>query len=100
MCSESSTAATSSNDLGINYRQTSPATGNKPTLAAEPTSNSTSLSFSNVGAYSMDLSWTSGNGASRIVVVRQGLAVSYTPADGTAPSGVSATFSGAADQGD
>ena len=59
-------------------------TGNKPTLAAEPTSNSTSLSFSNVGAYAMDLSWTSGNGASRIVVVRAGSAVNWTPADGKA----------------
>jgi autotransporter-associated beta strand protein len=92
------TVADSGNDLGINYRQTSPATGNKPTLAAEPTTDSSSLSFSNIGAYSMDLSWTSGNGASRIVVVRQGSATSWTPADGTAPSGVSADFSAAADQ--
>ncbi|HRT05226.1 MAG TPA: autotransporter-associated beta strand repeat-containing protein, partial [Kiritimatiellia bacterium] len=93
------TVADSGNDLGINYRQTSPATGNKPTLAAEPTSNSTSLSFSNVGAYAMDLSWTSGNGASRIVVVRQGSATSWTPTDGTAPSGVNANFASATDQG-
>ncbi len=92
--------ANSGADLGINYRQTSPATGNKPTLAAEPTTHASSLSFSSVGAYSMDLSWTSGNGASRIVVVRAGSAVNWTPADGTAPSGVSAVFSSAADQAD
>lgn len=90
--------ADSGADLGINYRQTSPATGNQPTLAAEPTTHSSSLSFSNIGAYSMDLSWTGGNGANRIVVVRQGLAVNWTPADGTAPSGDSADFSLAADQ--
>ncbi|MDD4118154.1 MAG: fibronectin type III domain-containing protein, partial [Kiritimatiellae bacterium] len=90
--------ADSGADLGINYRQTSPATGNKPTLAAEPTTHSSSLSFSNIGAYSMDLSWTSGNGANRIVVVRQGSIVNWTPADGTAPSGDSADFSLAADQ--
>jgi autotransporter-associated beta strand protein len=92
------TAADSGNDLGINYRQTSPATGNKPTLAAEPTTHSSSLSFSNIGPYQMDLSWTGGNGASRIVVVREGAATTWTPTDGTAPSGVSAVFSSAGDQ--
>jgi trimeric autotransporter adhesin len=38
----------------------------------------------------MRLSWTSGNGARRIVVVRQGTVTTWTPMDGTPPpSGVS-----------
>ena len=93
------TVADSGNDKGINYRQTSPATGSRSTMAAEPTTHASSLSFSNVGAYDMKVGWTVGNGAGRIVVVRQGSAVSWTPTDGTAPTGVSADFSAAADQG-
>ena len=85
--------ADSGADLGINYRQTSPATGSRATLAAEPTTHSSNLSFSNIGAYSMNLSWTAGNGARRIVVVKQGGAVSWAPTDGVAPSGVNGNYS-------
>ena len=38
------------------------------TIASEPTSNSSTLGFSNIDCFSMDLSWTSGNGSNRIVV--------------------------------
>jgi len=37
-------------------------------ISSEPTLNSNSLSFSNIGCISMDLSWNSGNGSNRIVV--------------------------------
>jgi len=35
---------------------------------SEPTTNASTLSFSNIGCSSIDLSWTSGNGTNRIVV--------------------------------
>lgn len=35
----------------------------------EPTNNATSFVFNNLGCFSMDISWTSGNGANRIVVI-------------------------------
>lgn len=35
---------------------------------SEPTTNSSSLVFSNIGCNSIDLSWTAGNGTNRIVV--------------------------------
>ena len=35
----------------------------------EPTVNSSALNFSNIGCNSMDLNWTSGNGANSIIVV-------------------------------
>ena len=47
----------------------------------------------------MSLNWTSGNGARRIVVVRQGTTTTWTPSDGIAPTGVNASFPDAADQG-
>ena len=93
------TEALNGADLGINYRQANPEAGSRATLAAEPTTHSSNLSFSNIGAYSMNLSWTAGNGARRIVVVKQGGAVSWAPTDGVAPSGVSTDFSAAADKG-
>ncbi len=49
---------------------------------AQPTTNSSSLSFSNIGCNSIDLSWTSGNGANRIVVASTS-PISGTPTDQT-----------------
>jgi hypothetical protein len=71
-----------------------------PTLAPEPTASGGGLTFSEVSATQMRLNWTSGNGARRIVVVRQGTVTTWTPMDGTPPpSGVSGDFFGAMDQG-
>ncbi|MCP9494935.1 MAG: DNA/RNA non-specific endonuclease [Pyrinomonadaceae bacterium MAG19_C2-C3] len=50
----------------------------------EPTTNTTNLTFTNTGATSLNLQWTNGNGARRIVLARQGGAVDATPTDGTA----------------
>ena len=47
----------------------------------------------------MTISWANGNGDSRIVVVREGSATSWTPTDGVAPSGVNSDFMQATDQG-
>ena len=66
----------------------------------EPTTDATSVSFSSVGSTSMTVSWSSGNGANRIVVVRQGSATSFTPTDFSGISGtVNADVSAATDQG-
>ena len=73
--------------------------GSVTAAVTEPTTHASSLSFSAVGSSGMTASWTSGDGANRIVVVREGAATSWTPTDGVAPSGVNADFSAATDQG-
>ncbi len=50
-------------------------------LATEPTVNSSSISITDVGALTMKLSWTSGNGSNRIVVAKAGSAISGSPTD-------------------
>ena len=72
--------------------------GTQTFVALAPTSNGSLGSFTSVGAASMVVNWTSGNGERRIVVVREGSATSWTPSDGTAPSGVDADFSSAANK--
>ncbi|HMP72175.1 MAG TPA: fibronectin type III domain-containing protein [Kiritimatiellia bacterium] len=74
-------------------------TANATTFAAEPTTQASNITFPARTQTSLDLSWTSGNGARRIVVMRAGAAVSWTPSDGTPPSGVSHVFTSASDQG-
>lgn len=52
------------------------------TLASEPTTDASASVFSNVGCGSLDLSWTNGNGANRIVVMSTS-PIAGTPTDGT-----------------
>jgi hypothetical protein len=68
----------------LNYRTTSPAIGNVTTLAVEPTTSATTLTFTNITSTSVRAQWTSGNGVGRIVVARQTSAVNQVPTDGTA----------------
>jgi hypothetical protein len=71
-------------DLTANYN-ISTGTGNpasRTTLQAEPTTQASNLAFSAVQANSLTLSWTSGSGANRIVVMDDA-AVGFTPADAT-----------------
>jgi hypothetical protein len=72
---------------------------NGKALDTEP-STTGSISFGTVtgGTIVVNLP-TTGNGDKRIIVVRQGSAVSYTPTDGDASTGVNANFSSASDQG-
>ncbi|NCA82661.1 MAG: choice-of-anchor D domain-containing protein, partial [Opitutae bacterium] len=104
--------ATPGNTLSVNALATSNvlfAAGNKTgsasaggtqtIVASEPTSDATDLSFSSVATNQMTVTWTSGNGGRRIVVVRAGTATSWTPTDGTGPSGVDASYSAATDKG-
>lgn len=51
-------------------------------LASEPGTAAASLSFSNITITSMQVSWTSGNGSSRIVIASKGEAVASAPSDG------------------
>jgi hypothetical protein len=50
------------------------------TIATEPTSNSSALTFSNIDCFSMDLNWTSGNGTNRIVIASAS-PITGTPTD-------------------
>src|SRR5215203_2966327 len=48
--------------------------------ATEPTVQASTIVFSNVGATSMTVSWTNGNGSSRLVLAREGSPVDAAPA--------------------
>ncbi|MGA9995689.1 MAG: DNA/RNA non-specific endonuclease, partial [Pyrinomonadaceae bacterium] len=61
----------------------------------EPTVQASGITFSNLIANSLTLSWTNGNGASRIVVARQGSPVASAPVDGTGYNGNAAFGNGA-----
>lgn len=61
---------------------------------ATPTVHSSSLSSGSVTTTTAQLSWTSGNGGSRIVVVRQGGAVNANPANNSTYSANAAFGSG------
>ena len=70
-------------DGAENYLTTGPATSSASTLTAEPTTQATNLTFPSRTKSSIQVNWTSGNGANRIVVARQGSAVADLPVDGT-----------------
>ncbi|MEI6753037.1 MAG: T9SS type A sorting domain-containing protein [Paludibacter sp.] len=57
--------------------------GSTTTLAAEPTAQPTSITFTSVTTTGMTIGWTSGNGSNRIVVVKAASAVNSDPVDGT-----------------
>ena len=71
---------------------------NRFTLIAQPGTQATAITFSSVTVNSMNVNYTNGNGTSRILVARQGSAVSFTPVDGTVYA-VNNDFSAAADLG-
>ncbi|MCK6617497.1 MAG: hypothetical protein L6Q51_07610 [Cyclobacteriaceae bacterium] len=71
----------------INYFTTSPLAGNQFTLANEPTIQASNISFSSLALNSLTVSWTNGNGTERLVLARQGAAVSVNPSDGTGYTG-------------
>jgi hypothetical protein len=68
------------------------------TSATEPTVASTAT-IGCITNSSIIVNFTGGNGASRIVVAREAVDVSYVPTDGIASTGVNSDFSLAADQG-
>jgi autotransporter-associated beta strand protein len=60
----------------------------------EPTTDATGLSFNSVTSSLMGVSWTSGNGTSRLVIAKAASAPTATPLDGTAYTGNAAYGSG------
>lgn len=64
---------------------------NFTTLAAEPTTQST-VAFGTRTNTSLVMNFTGGNGGRRVVFVKQGSGVDYTPTDAVAPSGINAVF--------
>ncbi|MCB9361492.1 MAG: T9SS type A sorting domain-containing protein [Flavobacteriales bacterium] len=52
------------------------------TSDGQPTSPSSSLNITNIGCFSMDLDWTSGNGSNRIVIASTSV-ITGTPTDQT-----------------
>ncbi len=67
---------------------------NFQTFAAAPPAPATVLTFSSVGASSAALTWNPpvGGAQNYIVVVRAGGTPSYTPQNGTSPTGVNSNF--------
>lgn len=63
-------------------------------LAAEPTSQTSGITFSNIQQSSMTINWTKGNGSNRIVLVKSAAAVDGTPTDGVTYSANAAYGSG------
>ncbi|GGB68937.1 hypothetical protein GCM10007424_06130 [Flavobacterium suaedae] len=60
-------------------------------LALEPATSATNVTFNNVGASAFTVNFTAGSGTNRLVVLKQGSAVTAIPTDGTSYT-ASATF--------
>jgi len=54
-----------------------------PGPASEPSVQATNVTFNSITATSMNVSWTNGNGGSRIVIAKQDTPVDAVPVDGT-----------------
>ncbi|GCC49874.1 hypothetical protein SanaruYs_00880 [Chryseotalea sanaruensis] len=68
----------------INYNVVSPLEGSRYTIeSSAPGASSTAMVFSAITNNSITVNYTNAASESRIVVVRQGSAVSFTPTDGT-----------------
>jgi len=70
-------------DDSTNYLTSSSLTANETTLESEPTIAASNLIISDIGTNSMQLDWTNGNGANRVVVATAFSAVSSNPTDGS-----------------
>ncbi|MDB5272151.1 MAG: C-terminal target protein [Chitinophagaceae bacterium] len=69
-----------------NYLTSTYATFSATTLNNAPTTGATNLTFTNIQTNQMTLNWTNGNGTSRLIIAKQGSAVTSVPATGTAYS--------------
>lgn len=67
-------------------------------IASQPTTAST-ITFGTQTTSSVVVNFSGGNGSKRILVVKSGSAVSFTPTDATTYAGVNAALSSATDQG-
>ncbi|HNP18564.1 MAG TPA: BspA family leucine-rich repeat surface protein, partial [Fulvivirga sp.] len=79
----------------LNLRYTNNATGRQDLISTNnwniigdillitpPTTQAANLNFTNISTNSMTVNWTNGDGANRIVVVREGNVVDFSPVDG------------------
>ena len=82
----------------INYLTTAPLSGSQAPIPAEPTIQASNLNITQPFASTLQLNWTNGNGASRLVVGKAGGLVNQAPVDG-ATYAASSTFSGGDDLG-
>ncbi|MGZ5286162.1 MAG: hypothetical protein ACXWB9_03210, partial [Flavisolibacter sp.] len=64
----------------IAYQTTLTASGSSATVSS-PSTQASAISFSNVTGNSIKATWTNGNGAKRLVLVKAGAPVDATPAD-------------------
>lgn len=91
------------NSGNVNHESTGATTQNLSVsgnaISSAPTTSASAFIFSAVSSLQMNVAFTSGNGNRRIVVAREGSAVSFTPSNGVAPSGVNSNFGSASDQG-
>jgi hypothetical protein len=67
-------------------------------FSAEPTVQASAVSFTSVAAGSFTINFTAGNGANRMVVMRQANPVTFTPIDATNYTGINSVFSLASNQ--
>ena len=51
-------------------------------LAIRPTTHSSNLTYNNLNCGSVKINWTSGDGAARVIIVKEGTIPDYTPVDG------------------
>lgn len=84
------------NTCGPTYKSDVTETGN---LCAEPTTDASLSSAGSITGTSFSLSWTSGNGTNRLVVLKKGSAVSVSPADLSSYTANSVFETPAADMG-
>ena len=78
-----------------NYRTSDEPTASRTTLVAEPTTQASGIAVGTVNEVSLaSISWTDGNGSSRLVVVKAGSAVDAFPVDGTSYTANAAFGSG------
>ena len=72
------------NGSGVSANYSANLSSSKSTLASEPTSQASNLTFTSVGATSMTINWTKGSDADNsLVVVKVGSSVDDVPVDGT-----------------
>ena len=75
-----------------NYRTSDEPKTDFYTLMPEPTTQASGIGFGTLADTSYAVSYTAGNGLSRLVVAKQGSAVDWTPTDGTAYTGENNAF--------
>jgi Secretion system C-terminal sorting domain len=61
------------------YKEGTPLTGSQSTAASTPSTQASSIVFSSITPTSMTIGWNNGNGANRLVLVRENTAVSTNP---------------------